>query len=94
MWFFWPIAALVVIAIIGGIFLGGIFTIVTVPIAVIAVVGGTIYAAMGAAAQQKAGAETDPSSTARKPVTRTSQTSPPQAPSTPGELADARRGRQ
>ncbi len=94
MWIFWPIAALVVIAILGGIFLGGIFTIVLVPIAAIAVVGGIVYAVVGAAAQRQAGADVDPTTVSREPATRTSQTTGPQAPSSPEELVDARRARQ
>jgi hypothetical protein len=94
MWLLWLIAALAALGIVGGIFFGGIFTIVLVPLALIALVGGLTYTVMAGAAQRRAGSDADPASTSRGRATRTSQTGSPSTPSTPHELADARRARQ
>jgi cell division septal protein FtsQ len=94
MWFFWLLAPIVALMIAGAIFFGGIYTLILVPLAVIAVIGAVVYSVASAAAQRSAGGSADPTATARGNATRTSQTGSPQRPSRPGELADARRARQ
>jgi hypothetical protein len=94
MWFYWLLTALIALMLAGGIFFGGIFTLILVPLAVIAVAAGIAYVATAGAAQRRTGADTDPAGSARGSATSTSQTPPPRRPSRPGELVDARRGRQ
>jgi hypothetical protein len=94
MWLFWLLAPIVALMIAGAIFFGGIYTLILVPLAVIAVLGAILYSVAAAAAQRSTGGSTDPAQTARGNATRTSQTESPQRPSRPGELADARRARQ
>lgn len=93
MWFFWVLALGLALVFAGGIFFGGIYTLILVPFAVLAAIVGVVYTVLAGGAKRQAG-ETDPRSTTSEPATRTSQTSTPRAPATPGQLADARRGRQ
>jgi len=94
MWFYWLLAFVLALIFTGGIFFGGIYTLILVPLAVIGVIAGLIYLVTAGAAQRRAESSTDPSATARGPATRTRQTAPSQAPSSPQELVDARRGQQ
>ena len=92
MWFYWILALGLALVLAGGIFFGGIYTLILVPIAVLAAIVGIVYSVFAGAAKQQEGGEPDP--TGRGPATRTSQTGSPQAPARPAELADARRARQ
>jgi hypothetical protein len=94
MWFYWILALGFALVFAGGIFFGGIYTLILVPFAVLAAIVGVLYSVLAGGAKQRQGGETDPSRTSRGPATRTSQTSAPSAPARPGQLADARRGRQ
>lgn len=94
MWLYLVVAVLVVLAVFGGIFGGGIFTIVLVPLAVIGFFSALAYALIAGGAKRSAGASADPSQGARGPATRISQTPRLRAPSSPEELVDARRGQQ
>lgn len=92
MWLYLLIVALVVIAIAGGVLLGGVFTIILIPLAVIALVSALAYALAAGAARQQANAEG--ASGSGQPVTGRRQTQAPTAPSSPESLADARRSQQ
>lgn len=94
MWFYPLIGLLIVLCIVGGTLLGGVFTIVLIPLAVIAVVSALTYALIAGSARQSAASETNPSKRSTSPATRTSQTGTPPAPTTPEQVADARRARQ
>jgi hypothetical protein len=94
MWLLWLLAPLIALMIAGGIFFGGIYTLILVPLAGIALLVAILWSVGSAAAQRSAGGSTDPAETARGNATRTSQTGSPQRPARPGELADARRARQ
>jgi hypothetical protein len=94
MWFYWILALGFALILAGGIFFGGIYTLILVPIAVLAAIAAVVYSVFAGAAKRQAGGETDPMGAASGPATRTSQTSSPQAPARPAELADARRARQ
>jgi hypothetical protein len=94
MWFYWILVLGLALVFAGGIFFGGIYTLILVPFAVLAAIVAVIYSVLAGGAKRQAGGETDPSRSARGPATRTSQTGAPSAPSSPGQLADARRGRQ
>ncbi|TMM08762.1 MAG: alanine:cation symporter family protein [Actinobacteria bacterium] len=94
MWLYLLVAVLVALCIFGGIFAGGVFTIILVPLAVIGFFSALAYALIAGGAKRSAGASADPSEGAKGPVTRVSQTPSPRAPSSPGELVDARRAQQ
>lgn len=94
MWLYLLVAVLVGLCLFGGIFAGGVFTIVLVPLAVIAFLSAIAYAMVAGAAKRTSGASADPAQGSRGPATRVSQTPSPQAPSSPEELVDARRGQQ
>jgi predicted lipid-binding transport protein (Tim44 family) len=94
MWFYWILALGLALVFAGGIVFGGIYTLILVPFAVLAAVVGIIYTVFAGGARQREGAQTDPAADTRGQATRTSQTGSPTAPATPGQLADARRGRQ
>lgn len=94
MWLYLLFALLVGLCFFGGIFAGGVFTIVLVPLAVIAFLSALAYALAAGAAKQRSGGGADPAQGARGPATRTSQTTSRRAPSSPEQLVDARRGQQ
>jgi hypothetical protein len=89
MWLYSIVVALVVIGVIGGIFAGGIFTIVLVPVAAIVLVSGLAYSLIARAAAEKAGA-----ADADKPLPHQPRTKGTHVPTTPERLADARRVHQ
>ncbi|HZO77923.1 MAG TPA: hypothetical protein VFB39_07760 [Solirubrobacteraceae bacterium] len=91
MWLLVVIAFLGLVAILGGALAGGIFTIVLIPIAVIAFVAALAYSYFGGAAERRASGDRR----ARPPAPPTAQQpSSVDRPSTPEELVDARRGQQ
>jgi predicted lipid-binding transport protein (Tim44 family) len=94
MWFYWVLALGLALVLAGGIFFGGIYTLILVPIAVIAALVAIVSSAFAGAAKRQAGGDTDPRGGAGDQATRTSQTGSPKAPARPAELADARRARQ
>lgn len=94
MWFYPLVGLLVVLAIAGSVFGGGIFTIILVPLAVIGVFSALAYALIAGAANRTSGGSADPAQSARGPATRVSHTPSPRTPSSPEELVDARRGQQ
>jgi hypothetical protein len=89
MWLYIAVAALVLVGIIGGIFAGGIFTIVLLPIAGVVFVSGLAYTSLGKGAEQKEGAA-PPEPALPHDVQRPSG----HAPASPERLADERRVRQ
>ena len=91
MWLY-LLAALVVVGIAGGVLLGGVFTIILIPLSVIALFAALAYALASAAAQQQANTES-PSGGRRSPRRRR-QTQGAKAPSSPESLVDARRSQQ
>lgn len=92
MYFYFLIGALVIVGIGGGVLLGGVFTIVLIPLAIIALLGTLAYALASAAAQQQANAEG--TSAGQQAPRRHRQTQSAKAPSSPESLADARRSQQ
>lgn len=90
MWLLLIVAFLGLFAVIGGALAGGIFTIVLIPLAVIALFAAIAYGYFGGAAQRRAERTRE-----RPPAPPTSQQpgSVPR-PSSPEELADARRANQ
>jgi hypothetical protein len=92
MWLFFGVAVLVVAGVVGGAFAGGIYTIVLIPLAVIALFAAIVYGYFTGAAQRHA----EPGGgRGRPPATPTAQQdAAAPAPSTPEQLVDARRSNQ
>ncbi len=90
MWLYPLLGALVVLAILGGILLGGVFTIVLVPLAIIAVIAAIGYslAARSAQPQEQRGTADRPLPTGQQP------SGAGHVRTTPEGLADARRVQQ
>jgi hypothetical protein len=87
MWFYPIVIALVVLGIIGGIFGGGIFTIVLLPLAGIVLVSGLAYGTVARAVQEREGANS-------KPLPHRDDRGGGQVETSPERLADARRVQQ
>jgi hypothetical protein len=90
MWLSMIVVALVVVGIVGGIFAGGIFTIVLVPIAAIVLLAGLGYSFLARAAEEKAGAADAGNPLPHQPPDHASG----HVPTSPERLADERRIRQ
>jgi hypothetical protein len=89
MWLYLIVAVLVVLGVVGGIFAGGVFTIVLVPLALIVLVSGLGYSALGRAAQRHAGGgEGD------RPLPHGQGSESGHVATSPERLADARRVQQ
>jgi hypothetical protein len=89
MWVYLVVAALVVLGIVGGIFAGGIFTIVLLPIAAVILGSSIVYTYMGKSAEQSQQADTpEPALPHGQPA------APSEVRTSPQKLADARRASQ
>ena len=90
MWLYIIVVALVVIGIFGGIFAGGIFTIVLLPLALIVLIASVAWRSLGQMA-----AESQPQSPSEKPLPHNSPSAgPADAPATPDQLVDERQVRR
>ena len=94
MWFYPLLLTLVVLAIVGATLAGGIYTIVLVPLAVIAVVSAVVYSLWGRALAGSAGASVDASHVSDRPLPHRRRRPTGRAQSSPEALADARREQQ
>ena len=92
MWLLLVVAVLALAGVIGGAFAGGIYTIVLIPIAVIALVAAIVYGYFTGGAERAAQRGRARRRPAAPPTAQ--QSSAPEAPSTPEDLADARRANQ
>ena len=94
MWFYPLLLLLVVLAIVGGTLAGGVYTIVLVPLAAVALISAIVYALWGRALQGSQGGATEAGPAPRRPLP--SQHSGPsgRAATSPDALADARREAQ
>src|SRR5437588_12318517 len=89
MWFYPLLIVLVVLGIAGGVLLGGIFTIVLVPLAAIALVSAVIYALWGRSLQGAAGGSTDASAVSDRPLPHRRQRPSGRVRTSPERLVDA-----
>ncbi len=98
MWFYFIGLFLLIVAIAGSIVSGGIFTIVLLPIALIALISAMLHSAAARKAQARAGGATeDPSASGAPepaPLPSSQHANRAPAPSSPEQLADARRQQQ
>jgi disulfide bond formation protein DsbB len=97
MWFYFIGLFLLVVGIAGSIVSGGIFTIVLLPLAVIALISAMLHSAAARKAQTRAGGATDQSARGAPepaPLPSSQHANRAAAPSSPEQLADARRQQQ
>jgi hypothetical protein len=94
MWFYPLLLLLVILAIVGGTLAGGVFTLVLIPLAVIAAVSAIVYAMWGRSMQAQAGGATDATTAKAEPLPHHEVRPSGRAPSSPERLADARRRQQ
>ena len=92
MWLLFVVAFLGFVAILGGALAGGIFTIVLIPLAVIAFVAALGWGYFGGGAERRASGEGRRDRPTAPPTAQ--QPSSVAPPSSPEELVDARRGNQ
>jgi hypothetical protein len=93
MWLYILVFFVLIVAIVGSIFSGGIFTIVLLPLGIIAVIAAVVFGGFGRAAQGRHGASTDDKASPGRPLP-TGHSNAAAAPSTPEELTEARRVQQ
>lgn len=94
MWLYILALFLLIFGIVGGVLTGGIFTIVLIPLGIIALVSAIAYGSWGRAAQGRQGASTDAKPSAGRPLPASQHSNTPSAPSTPEDLTEARRVQQ
>jgi hypothetical protein len=94
MWLYMIAIVLLILGLVGGVLTGGIFTIVFIPLGIIALVSAIAYGAWGRAAQGRKGASTDARPSTGRPLPASQHSNTPSAPSTPEDLAEARRVQQ
>jgi hypothetical protein len=94
MWFYPLLLLLVILAVVGGTLAGGVFTIVLIPLAAIALISGALYALWSRSLQGSAGGSTDATHTTDRPLPHERRRPVGRAPSSPERLADARRQQQ
>lgn len=93
MWFYMIAAFLFAVGIIGGVASGGIFTLIFIPLGVIMVIVAVLTGMWHRSQQGAAGGETEGSKVEQAPLPHTPAQAIPR-PTTPEELADARRAQQ
>jgi hypothetical protein len=91
MWFYPLLALLVLLGLAGVIFLGGVYTLILVPLAVIGIVSVVVYSMWSRSLAANAEAETDASHTAERPLPASRRRTRAREPTRPEALVDARR---
>ena len=94
MWLFLSALIFLVIGIVGSIFSGGIFTIVIIPIGLIALVTAAGSSMSAWSAQRKHGGGPTAGSAEPRPLPSSNHHNIAPAPSSPADLVDARREQQ
>jgi hypothetical protein len=94
MWFYFIGLFLLVVAIAGSVVSGGIFTIVLLPLAVIALISAALHSMAGRKAQAAAGGVPGSPEPGPDPLPTSRGANGAPAPSSPEQLADARRQQQ
>ena len=89
MWLYVIVGALVILAVLGGILLGGVFTVVLIPLALLAGGAAIAYSIAARASQPRASGGTDD-----RPLPSGQQPGGSHVRTTPDALADARRAQQ
>ncbi len=91
MWLALPLLFVVLLALVGGLVVGGVYAIVLIPIAVIIAVFGAAYVVW---ARSKQAPPPDERHTEVDPLPHSGHSNTAATPSTPDQLVDARRSEQ
>jgi uncharacterized membrane protein YfcA len=94
MWFYPLLLVLVVMAVVGGTLAGGVYTIVLIPLAVIALACWAIYSLWGRALAGRPGASTEQTHGTDQPLPHRERRPTGRVRTTPERLVDARRQEQ
>jgi hypothetical protein len=94
MWLYILVFVLLIFGIVGSVLSGGIFTIVLVPLGVIALISAVAFGAFGRSAQGRHGASTNARTSTGRPLPTSERSNTAPQPSTPEQLAEARRVQQ
>jgi hypothetical protein len=94
MWLYILAFVLLIFAIVGSVLSGGIFTIVLLPLGIIALISAVVFGAFGRGALSRHGASSEQSSSTGRPLPSSAHSNTPAAPNTPDELTEARRVQQ
>jgi hypothetical protein len=94
MWLYLIAGVLLILGLGGGLAFGGIFTIVLVPLAGIALVAALLSAMWSRASQGSAGGETGAAPATNPPLPHSRRRDSGHVPTSPEQLADARRTEQ
>lgn len=95
MWLYMIAIVLLVLGLVGGVFTGGIFTIVVLPLGVIVLIAAFAIAMRSRTAVSETGGEKNTPVADPRPLPHTSRAQPGSAgTSSPEDLADARREQQ
>ena len=94
MWLYILAFFLLIFGIVGSVLSGGIFTIVLLPLGFIALISAIVFGAFGRSAQGRQGASTNARSSNGRPLPASEHSNTAAAPTTPDEIADARRVQQ
>jgi hypothetical protein len=94
MWLYLIAAGLIAVGVVVGFLGGGIFTIVLIPLGLIALVGGWLASASSRSAQKRTGGATEETHSTDQPLPREPDRPSGRAPTSPEGLADARRAQQ
>lgn len=91
MWFYPLLLLLVLLGLAGIIFLGGVYTLILVPLVVIGIASVVVYLMWSRSMAASAEARTDASHTAERPLPGSGRRTRAREPTRPEALVDARR---
>jgi hypothetical protein len=94
MWLYILAFFLLIFGIVGSVLSGGIFTIVLLPLGIIALISAVVFGAFGRSAQDRYGASANAGSSTVRPLPASGHSNTSAAPTTPDEIAEARRVQQ
>lgn len=94
MWIAFLVMALAILALLGGVLLGGVFTIVLIPLAALAVVSAILASVWGRASQGTGPDSGEAAKPAERPLPHSRQRGSGHAPTSPERLVDVRRTQQ
>lgn len=94
MWLYLIGVVLLIVGIVGGVLTGGIFTIVLLPLAALALISAFVFALLGRSAQGRSDSSTEAPHTSDRPLPHRQPADTGPEVSTPDQLADARRQQQ
>jgi Na+/H+-translocating membrane pyrophosphatase len=94
MWLYLIALVLLVVGIVGGVLTGGIFTIALLPLGALVLVSAIVSGVWGRAIAGRAGGQTEASQKPQRPLPHRRPRRGEEGPSSPEQLADARRVQQ